>query len=184
MHAPRCKVGRQCLSEYPGPSWGDWHVAVAHLIRSQYIMEGLLIFSAAMNKHSADLQFHSSVWGVLTCHPGKSAWWFSLYFSVTPTVSFLPWSALSVLWKPNRWTERYSSWVPRQMGSWGWCKELGAGACLLQLPGPVCCRAVSLAFPFVRVETSLSAYRSPEHTCCNGYLGLPAYQPWLQNIYV
>ena len=51
-------------------------------------------------------------------------------------------------------------------------------------PGPVCCWAVSLAFPFVCVESSLSAYRSPEHTCCNGYLGLPAYQPWLQNIYV
>ena len=183
MHDPSCKVGRQCLSEYPGPSWGDWHMAVAHLIRSQYIMEGLLIFAAAMNKHSVDLQFRSSDWGLLTRHPGKSAWWFSFYFTVTLTGSFLPWSALSVLWKSNWWAERYSSWVP---GSWGPGDDARSGSSIPSALASWACLLLGSepCLPFGPCGNIPLSLQEPRARLGNGYLGLPAYQPWLQNIYV
>lgn len=135
------------------------------------------------HEHSVDLQFHSSDWGLLTRHPGKSAWWFSFNFPVTLTGSFLPWSALSVLWKSDWLTERYSSWVP---GRWGpgdgarsWSRipsALASWACLLLGSEP--CLSFGLCG---NIPLSLQELRA----CLgNGYLGFPAYQPWLQNIYV
>ena len=170
-----------CISECLGSSWGAWHMVVAHWIGTPWMMEELPIHPTAMNKHSTDLNFTS--WFEEWCHTMQAKVpngflqapaLFSSTMSLTPIQH-----SLERLWKPNGWSEKHSSsghssGIQRRAQS---CFTLSSPHSLLLGNEPslsLClCKNLSLT--------------SQEQWACqvgNGCLGLLAYQPSLQHIYV
>ena len=111
----------------------------------------------AMNKHSMGLKFHFLVWGVMPHHLGKVPDSSLSVFLFPPQQAFPHYSTFSVLWKPNKWAEKYSSLVARQVESWRGCREPEVGGCVLWLPRARLPLGSAPTFPWVCVENSLSA---------------------------